>query len=108
LYDLLTADVLQVHPEARASLRDWGGHDVIAARVRRVDPAAFTKVSALGLEEQRVRAVLDLVGPPPPGLGHDFRVTVSIDIWQGQNVITVPSTALFRTGASWAVLETTP
>jgi HlyD family secretion protein len=101
--DLLTADALQVHPEVRGNIRDWGGRDVITARVRRVDPAAFTKVSALGLEEQRVRAILDLDSPLPPGLGHDFRVTVSIDIWQGQNVITVPSTALFRTGASWAV-----
>lgn len=101
--DLLTADAIEVRPEAAASLRDWGGQGVIAARVRRVDPAAFTKVSALGLEEQRVRAVLDLVGPPPPGLGHDFRVTVSIDVWQGQNVLTVPSTALFRTGDGWAV-----
>lgn len=101
--DLLTADAMEVRPEAAASIRDWGGRDVIAARVRRVDPAAFTKVSALGLEEQRVRAALDLVEPPPPGLGHDFRVTVSIDIWQGQNVLAVPSTALFRTGDRWAV-----
>jgi HlyD family secretion protein len=101
--DLLTADALQVHPNARASIRDWGGRDAIAARVRRVDPAAFTKVSALGLEEQRVHAVLDLVGPPPAGLGHDFRVTVSIETWQGQKVITVPSTALFRTSDRWAV-----
>ena len=101
--DLLTADALQVRPGAAASIRDWGGRDVIAARVRRVDPAAFTKVSALGLEEQRVRAVLDLGGPPPAGLGHNFRVTVSIDVWQGTNVLTIPSTALFRTGDRWAV-----
>jgi HlyD family secretion protein len=101
--DLLTMDAMSVRPGAAAEIRDWGGPKGIPARVRRVDPAAFTKISALGLEEQRVRAVLDLVEPPPPGMGHDFRVTVSIDAWHGQGVITVPSTALFRTGEGWAV-----
>jgi HlyD family secretion protein len=101
--DLLTMDAMSVRPGAGAQIRDWGGPQAIPARVRRVDPAAFTKISALGLEEQRVRAVLDLVGPPPASMGHDFRVTVSIDAWHGQEVITVPSTALFRTGDGWAV-----
>ena len=101
--DLLTMDAMSVRPGAAAQIRDWGGSEGIPARVRRVDPAAFTKISALGLEEQRVRAVLDLVEPPPAGMGHDFRVTVSIDAWHGQDVITVPSTALFRTSEGWAV-----
>jgi len=101
--DLLTMDAISVRPGAAAQIRDWGGSEGIPARVRRVDPAAFTKISALGLEEQRVRAVLDLVEPAPAGMGHDFRVTVSIDAWHGQDVITVPSTALFRTGEGWAV-----
>jgi HlyD family secretion protein len=101
--DLLTVDAMSVRPGAAAEIRDWGGAGAIPARVRRVDPAAFTKVSALGLEEQRVRAVLDLVGPPPGGMGHDFRVTAAIDTWHGEDVIAVPSTALFRTGDAWAV-----
>lgn len=101
--DLLTADAMRVRPGSAASLRDWGGGVDIPARVRRIDPAAFTKASALGIEEQRVPVVLDLVGPPPPGLGHDFRVNAAIVTWQGNNVVTVPSTALFRTGDRWAV-----
>ena len=105
--DLLTADAMQVQAGATATLRDWGGArpgpGAIAARVRRVDPAAFTKVSALGVEEQRVPVVLDLVEPPPVGMGQDFRVTVSIAVWQGQQVL--PSTALFRTGDRWAVFR---
>ena len=101
--DLLTADAMQVRPGAIATLRDWGGGDAIPARVRRVDPAAFTKISALGIEEQRVPVVLDLVGTPPQALGHDFRVNAAIVTWQGENVLTVPSTALFRTGDRWAV-----
>ena len=101
--DLLTADAMQIRPGATAAITDWGGEGGIPARVRRVDPAAFTKVSALGLEEQRVRAVLDLVGPPPEGFGHDFRVTVSIAVWERQDVLVIPSTALFRTADHWAV-----
>jgi HlyD family secretion protein len=100
--DLLTAGAMEVQAGAAATLRDWGGPGAIAARVRRVDPAAFTKVSALGVEEQRVPVVLDVLGPPR-GLGHDFRVTVSIAVWQGQQVLTVPATALFRAGDRWAV-----
>lgn len=101
--DLLTADAMRVHPGSAATLRDWGSGDPIPARVRRIDPAAFTKVSALGIEEQRVPVVLDLAGPPPRGLGHDFRVNAAIVTWQGENVLTVPSTALFRIGDRWAV-----
>jgi HlyD family secretion protein len=101
--DLLTADAMTVKPAATAVVREWGGADPITASVRRIDPAAFTKVSALGLEEQRVRVVLDLVRPLPPGLGHDFRVSVSIAVWHGQNVLQIPSTALFRSGDQWAV-----
>jgi HlyD family secretion protein len=101
--DLLTADAMQVRPGAIATLHDWGGGDAIPARVRRIDRAAFTKVSALGLEEQRVPVVLDLVGPPPPGLGHDFRVNAAIVTWQGEKVLSVPSTTLFRTGDRWGV-----
>jgi HlyD family secretion protein len=101
--DLLTADAASVHPGAAATIRDWGEARPIAARVRRVDPAAFTKVSALGLEEQRVRVVLDLAELTPPALGHDFRVTVAIVVWTGQGVLAIPSTALFRSGDRWAV-----
>ena len=101
--DLLTADAMRVQTGAAATVTDWGGPRPITARVRRVEPAAFTKVSALGLEEQRVRVVLDLAELPPAGLGHDFHVSVSIVVWSGENVLTIPSTALFRSGSQWAV-----
>lgn len=101
--DLLTADAMRVHQGAVATVTDWGGTGAITARVRRVEPAAFTKISALGLEEQRVRVLLDLAAPPPPGMGHDFHVNVSIVVWNGDDVLVIPSTALFRSGDRWAV-----
>ena len=101
--DLLTADALSVVAGAEATIRDGDGARPLAARVRRVEPAAFTKVSALGLEEQRVRVILDLTEAPPPALGHDFRVTASIAVWSGADQLTVPSTALFRDGKDWAL-----
>ena len=101
--DFLTADAMAVKPGARATIRDWGGSQPLTARVRKVDPGAFTKVSALGLEEQRVPIVLDLVSEPASAFGNDFHVNVAIVVWTGQDVLTVPSTALFRMGESWAV-----
>ena len=103
--DLLSSDAAAVHPGARASVTGWGGPEVLEASVQRVDPAAFTKVSALGLEEQRVRVVLDLAAPPPTSLGHDYRVDAAIVVWEGANVLCVPSTALFRVGSRWAVFR---
>jgi HlyD family secretion protein len=101
--DLLSVDAALVRAGAAATITGWGGRQALHAQVRRVDPAAFTKVSALGLEEQRVHVVLDFAEPVPPGLGHDYRVDVAIVVWQGENVLRVPSTALFRSGDSWAV-----
>jgi HlyD family secretion protein len=101
--DLLTTDAMSVEAGANATIRHDAASSPLAARVRRVEPAAFTKISALGLEEQRVRVILDLAQEAPATLGHDFRVTVSIAIWKGTDVLTVPSTALFRVGESWAV-----
>ncbi|HWA70738.1 MAG TPA: HlyD family efflux transporter periplasmic adaptor subunit [Polyangiaceae bacterium] len=100
--ELLSSDAALVRAGAPAILSGWGADKPISARVRRVDAAGFTKVSALGLEEQRVRVVLELEEPPPSGLGHDYRVEVSIVVWEGKNVLRVPSTALFRDGNRWA------
>jgi HlyD family secretion protein len=101
--DFLTTDAMAVNPGAPAAIRDWGGDQPLTARVRQIDPGAFTKVSALGLEEQRVPIVLDLVGERPPTFGNGFHVKVAIEVWKGTNVLTVPSTALFRVGDEWAV-----
>lgn len=101
--ELLSSDAASVRVGADAVVTGWGGPRPLAARVRRIDPAAFTKISALGLQEQRVRVILDLIDPLPPGLGHDYRVDVAITTWSGTGVVRVPSTALFRSGARWAV-----
>lgn len=105
--DLLSTDAVKVKPGALARITGWGGDGELKAQVRRVDPAAFTKISALGIEEQRVEVVLDLLDPPAQwtGLGHEFRVFVHIVVWQSDNALQVPLSALVRSGAQWAVFK---
>jgi HlyD family secretion protein len=102
--DLLTTDAVRIKPGAPVRIDGWGGPP-IRGRVTRVDPAGFLKVSALGIEEQRVRVTIDLIDPPEAWsrLGHDFRVTVHVTIWSADNVLAVPVSALFRKGDDWAV-----
>jgi len=101
--DLLSADATMVRAGAAALITGWGGNEQLRAHVRRVDPAAFTKVSALGLEEQRVHVTLDFDDRVPVGLGHDYRVDIAIVVWKGDDVLRVRSTALFRSGERWTV-----
>ena len=103
--DLLSADAVQVTPGARALVDRWGGEGLLEARVRRIEPSAFTRVSALGIEEQRVRLRLDFETPADEraGLGDRFRVHVRVVLWEGENIAQVPQAALFRHGGSWAV-----
>lgn len=103
--DLLSSDAVQVPPGARGLVERWGGETLLEARLRRIDPAAFTRVSALGIEEQRVRAWLDLLSPPEAraGLGEAFRVHVRLIVWEADAVLRVPQAALFRQGDGWAV-----
>jgi HlyD family secretion protein len=101
--DFLTTDAVAIQPGAAATIVDWGGATPLAARVRQIEPGAFTKVSALGLEEQRVPVVLDLIEPPPVVLGNDFHVKVAVVVWRGEDVLTVPATALFRDNDAWAL-----
>ena len=105
--DLLSTDAIQVKPGAAAVVSGWGGPDELKARVKRVDPAAFTKISALGIEEQRVKAILEIADPPAKwtGLGHEFRVFVHITVWQSDNALQIPLSALFRSEGSWAVFK---
>jgi len=102
---VLTADAVRVGPGARAWVDAWGGDGPLAARVERVEPAAFTRLSALGVEEQRVNLVLALDGPPERWsmLGDGFRVEAHVVVWQGDNVLAVPASALFRSRDEWAV-----
>jgi HlyD family secretion protein len=105
--DLLSQDAVGVSPGAPARVDRWGGAGVLEARVRRIEPAAFTRVSALGIEEQRVRVQLDLLAPPEDraGLGDGFRVQVGIVLWQAEAALQVPQSALFRQGDGWAVFR---
>ena len=103
--DLLSVDAVRVEPGQKAYVRNWGGDGPLEARVHRVEPFGFTKVSALGIEEQRVNVVLDLVSPVSAWrrLGHGYQVDVAIVLWSADDVLKVPLTALFRDGEEWAV-----
>lgn len=101
--DLLSRDAVRVQVGASATITGWGGPP-IAAKVERVEPSAVTRVSALGIEEQRVTVILTLDGAAADRaqLGHGFRVIAAIAIWQGEDVVTIPIGALFRDGKDWA------
>ena len=101
--DYLSSDAVRVEPGDEAEIRDWGGPP-LRARVRRVEPSGFTKISALGVEEQRVNVILDLESGQPAAdrLGDAFRVEVGIEIWRERDVLVVDNGALFRQGNEWA------
>lgn len=99
---VLSRDAVDIVKGAEATITAWGGPE-LAARVERVEPGATTRVSALGIEEQRVEVRLSLRAPPPSTLGHGFRVTARITIGAAQNILRVPIAALFRSGGDWAV-----
>jgi HlyD family secretion protein len=102
--DLLSTDAVQIKVDAPVRIDGWGGAPM-QGRVTRVDPAGFVKVSALGIEEQRVRTTIDFVDPPESWsrLGHDYRVIVHVTVWSADDVLSVPVGALFRRGEDWAV-----
>lgn len=103
---LLSSDAVAVDPDALARVDGWGGPD-LTARLRRIDPSAYTKVSALGIEEQRVDAIFDIVDPRETWarLGHEFRVMVHVPIWRSDDVLRLPLGALFRRGDAWHVFK---
>ena len=103
--DLLTADALRVSPGARVHLEAGGEVGVLEGQVRLVEPSAFTRVSALGVEEQRVNVLIDLRDPPARwrALGDGWRVEAHLVAWEGARVLTVPLGALFRRAGAWCV-----
>ncbi len=103
--DLLSTDAVRVKAGSRALIDQWGGGYALDATVRRVEPAGFTKISALGVEEQRVNVILDFADPASAcaALGDAYRVEVGIVVWEGRDVLKVPTSALFRDGQRWAV-----
>ena len=93
--ELLTTDALQAKPGAAVQIDRWGGTGLLLGRLRSVEPAAFTKVSALGVEEQRVKVLIDLSSPVPPALGDGFRVGVRILSLVQDGAMMVPVSAVF-------------
>ncbi len=103
--ELLSTDAVKVSVGNRVIIRNWGGAEDLNGIVERVDPWGFTKFSALGVEEQRVHAVIKFTDSADlrASLGHGFRVETQIVIWENKNALVVPSSALFRDGSNWVV-----
>jgi HlyD family secretion protein len=103
--DLLSSDAVRVNPGQPVQVVQWGGEAPLRARVRRVEPSGFMKVSALGVEEQRVNVLMDFEDPGAArsALGDAYRVEVEIVVWEGHDLLKVPTSSLFRQGEGWAV-----
>ena len=103
--DLLSTEAVKVRTGQRALIERWGGDNALEGVVQRVEPYGFTKVSALGVEEQRVRVVIDITDPADRWrhLGHGYRVEPRIVLWESSDVLKVPLSSLFRQGGDWAV-----
>lgn len=103
--ELLSMDAVAVQPGAKVSIEHWGGEQVLEGRVSLVEKGGYTKISALGVEEQRVRVRVDFMEPFPEGkpLGDRYRVEARIVIWHEDQVLQVPVGALFRRGNDWMV-----
>ena len=103
--DVLSTEAVEIHPGAEVTIERWGGPEVLSGRVRRIEPAAFTKVSTLGVEEQRVNVLIDVVSPPEQwrGLGDAYQVDTRITVFTQDDIEIIPAGALFRRGGNWSV-----
>jgi HlyD family secretion protein len=103
--DVLSADAVRIAPGTRVLFERWGGERPLEGRVRTVEPAGFTKISALGVEEQRVWVIADITSPPEvwERLGDGYRVEASFILWEAQDVLQLPASALFRQADGWSV-----
>jgi HlyD family secretion protein len=103
--EVLSTAAVKIAPGGRVMLDRWGGPQPLEGRVRVVEPAGFTKVSALGVEEQRVRVIADITTAPDVwrSLGDGYRVEASFVLWQGEDLLLIPTSALFRHRDGWAV-----
>lgn len=103
--DVLSTDAVEIRAGADVAIDRWGGSGILAGKVSRVEPSAFTKISTLGVEEQRVNVRIDLLSPPSQwsGLGDGYRVDTRIAVYARDNVEIVPAGALFRRGGDWSV-----
>jgi HlyD family secretion protein len=105
--DVLSSDAVKIRPGARVLLEQWGGETPLEARVRLVEPSGFLKISALVVEEQRVNVIADFASPEqvPDTLRDGFRVEARIIVWEAEDVLKVPNSALFRRNEGWAVFR---
>ncbi len=103
--DILSSDAVMIPPGAKVQMKGWGRSEPLQGQVRRIEPSAFTKVSALGVEEQRVNVIIDLTSPPDQwkNLGDGFKVDTQIIVFSTDKAIKTPVSALFRKGSQWAV-----
>lgn len=103
--DVLSTDAVQIHPGTPVRIERWGLDQPLAGRVRVIEPGAFTKVSALGVEEQRVNVIIDLVSPSTQWqtLGDNYRIDARILVYSHDHALKVPTSALFRDHQQWMV-----
>ena len=103
--DVLSTDAVEIRPGAEVAIEHWGGPGALSGRVRRIEPAAFTKVSTLGVEEQRVNVLIDVLSPPQQwtGLGDGYQVDTRITVFTQDDIDIIPAGALFRRGDGWSV-----
>lgn len=100
--DVLSSDAVRIHPGDAVEIVEWGGDRPLSGRVRSIEPSAFTRVSALGVDEQRVNVIVDMLDRPS-SLGDGFRVEIRATIWESSDVLAVPASALFQRDGGWAV-----
>ena len=103
--DFLSTDAVRIQAGQRVIIEDWGDEHKLQGIVRRIEPFGFTKVSALGIEEQRVNVIIDITDSPEKWerLGHGYQLDARVVLWENDDVLKIPLTALFREGNTWSV-----
>ncbi len=103
--ELLSSDAVRIKKGTKVLFKRWGNDEPLAGKVRLVEPAGFTKISSLGVEEQRVLVIADITSPPDQWrvLGDGFRMEAHFVVWEGESILQIPSSALFRSGDKWTV-----
>jgi HlyD family secretion protein len=103
--EVLSSDAVKIKKGTPVLFKRWGRDEPLTGSVRLVEPAGFTKVSSLGVEEQRVLVIADITSPPEKwqALGDAYRLEANFIIWEGQNILQIPASSLFRSGKDWAV-----
>lgn len=103
--EVLSSDAVKIAPGTRVLFKRWGRDESLMGRVRQIEPSGFTKISSLGVEEQRVLVIADITSPPETWrtLGDAYRLEAHFIVWEGKEILQVPTSALFRTGKAWSV-----